>query len=225
MFVTNGIEVQQAPNATENCDDELGAPSSENPSQLQTTGPINQIALVDGRDENSGESGKNKTSQKQGASLLDIENWLKLQDPETILVEKQLFLAVKREVEAGRLWKLPDNTYAIGDGVPLPKKISPAKQKKLQAQCSTNSHSHTATPKLSSAEVKSSNPREKDAVTLEKKVHKKVKSSMILIIFRPVQSRAFSFFTHVSMTILGLHSHHWHQRGPGILLAESRKGL
>ncbi len=160
-----GTAVQQAPNLAEKL--QLDSSSRINHS----VGPSNQTPAV----------GIKQALHKQSASLLEIENWLKLEDPETALVEKQLFLAVKREVQAGRLIKLPDNSYAIGNGIPLPKKISPAKQKKLQIQGSKNYHSQTAAPKIPSAETKSNIYEEKNTGTAEKKVNKKVKFIEYLI--------------------------------------------
>ena len=69
--------------------------------------------------------------QERGAAFVDIEVWLRGRDPATSLTGKQLFMALKREVDAGRLAKQPhDGTYIIGSGIPLPKK-SPAKSNKL----------------------------------------------------------------------------------------------
>ena len=68
---------------------------------------------------------------ERGAAFVDIEVWLRGRDPTTSLTGKQLFMALKREVDAGRLAKQPhDGTYIIGSGIPLPKK-SPAKSNKL----------------------------------------------------------------------------------------------
>ena len=68
---------------------------------------------------------------QRGAAFVDIEVWLRGRDPTTSLTGKQLFMALKREVDAGRLAKQPhDGTYIIGSGIPLPKK-SPAKSNKL----------------------------------------------------------------------------------------------
>ena len=69
--------------------------------------------------------------REKGTTFTDIEGWLRARDPGTSLSGKALFMALKREVDAGRLAKQPhDGTYIIGSGIPLPKK-SPAKSNKL----------------------------------------------------------------------------------------------
>ena len=75
---------------------------------------------------------KQEKQKGPGASFIDIETHLRERNPTTSLTGKQLFMALKREVDAGRLVKQPhDGTYIIGFGIPLPKKTSPTKTNKM----------------------------------------------------------------------------------------------
>ncbi|XP_013412312.2 histone acetyltransferase KAT6B [Lingula anatina] len=65
-------------------------------------------------------------SSSIGVSLSEIEKWIANEDPESTLVKANLQVALDREVDAGQIARLNDNTYVLSDNK-KPKAHNPTK--------------------------------------------------------------------------------------------------